>query len=146
MTMETSEKEFAEALHQAHTGLLRDLQQLEEAVRPGSGEGPTELSTRLGKVRMHLTEHFRFEEQDGYMAPVLKEEPRFGPAVQELLDEHRKLEQTLDAILQELRAAPSLQDVWREKVRAWLKQVRQHESRENNLVQEVYYSSGATGD
>ncbi len=28
----------------------------------------------------------------------------------------------------------------------WVARVRHHESRENNLVQEAYYSSGATGD
>jgi hemerythrin-like domain-containing protein len=146
MIMEPSEKDFAEVLHQAHTDLLRDLQQLEEAVRPGSGEDQTELSTRLGMVRTHLGDHFLFEEQDGYLAPLLKEEPRFGSVVQELLAEHRQLAQCLDALLQEVRTARSLQDGFRERVRAWVKHVRHHESRENNLVQEVYYSSGATGD
>jgi hypothetical protein len=146
MTMETSDKEFAGALHHAHAELLRDLRQLEEAVHSGSSEGPTELGARLEKVRAHLADHFRFEEQDGYMAPILKEEPRFAPLVQELLDEHGQLAQTVDALLQEVRAARSLQDAMRESVRAWVKRVRQHESRENSLVQEVYNSSEATGD
>jgi hemerythrin len=144
--METSEKTFAEALQQTHTDLLEDLWQLEESVCQGSVEDQPELSTRLGKVRTHLTDHFRFEEQDGYMAPLLTEEPRFGPAVQELLDEHRQLAQALDALLQEVTAAQALRHDFREKVRAWVKHVRQHESRENSLVQEVYYSSGAAGD
>jgi hemerythrin len=146
MTMETSDKEFADTLHHAHTELLRDLRQLEEAVHSGSSEGPTELGDCLGKMRAHLADHFRFEEQDGYMAAILKEEPRFAPLVQELLDEHRQLAQTLDALLQDVRAARSLQDALRERVRAWVKRVRHHESRENRLVQEVYYSSDATGD
>jgi iron-sulfur cluster repair protein YtfE (RIC family) len=144
--METSEKAFAEALHQAHADLLKDLWQLEESVGRGSKEGPPQLSTRLGKVRTHLTEHFRFEEQGGYMAPLLKEEPRFEPVVQALLHEHRQLAQALDEIVQEVSAAPSLRDDLREKVRAWVRHVRQHEARENSLVQEVYYSSGAAGD
>jgi hemerythrin len=146
MTMEPSKKTFAEALQQTHTDLLGDLWQLEESVCRGSGEGQPELSTRLAKVQTHLTDHFRFEEQDGYMAPLLKEEPRFGPVVQELLDEHRQLVQALNALLQEVSAAPGLRDDFREKVRAWVKYVRQHESRENSLVQEVYYSSDAAGD
>jgi hypothetical protein len=146
MTMETSEKTFAEALHEAHADLFRDLLQLEESFRVGSAEGRPELSTRLENVQMHLTDHFRFEEQDGYMSPLLKEEPRVGPVVQELLDEHRQLAQALDALLHEVSAVQSLREGFPERVRAWVKHVRQHESRENSLVQEVYYSSGATGD
>lgn len=144
--MKTSEQTFAETLQQAHVDLLSDLQQLDEAVHSGLGESPTRLGTCLAKIQTHLTDHFCFEEQDGYMAPVLKEEPRFGPVIQELLGEHRQLAQTLDALLQEARAARSLPDGFGERVRAWVKQVRHHESRENNLVQEAYYSSGATGD
>ena len=146
MTMETSEKTFAEALHEAHADLFRDLLQLDESVRLGSGEGQSELSARLEKLRTHLIDHFRFEEQDGYMAPLLKEEPRIGPVVQELLDEHRQLAEALDALLHEVSAVQSLREGFPERVRAWVKHVRQHESRENSLVQEVYYSSGATGD
>ena len=147
MTMETSDKSFADVLHEAHADLFRDLLQLEEFVRLGSGEGPPlDLSTRLQKVRRHLTDHFRFEEQDGYMAPLLKEDPRIGHVVQELLDEHRQLAQALDVLLQEVSAAQTLREGFPERVRAWVKHVRQHESRENSLVQEVYYSEGATGD
>jgi hemerythrin-like domain-containing protein len=144
--METPEQTFVEALHQEHSDLFRELQKLEEAVGSGSAESLVGLGTGLGNVRTHLTNHFRFEEQGGYMAPLLKEEPRFGAVVRELLDEHRQLAQTLDALIQELRAAPGSRDVFRERVRAWVSHVRQHESRENNLVQEAYYSSGATGD
>jgi hypothetical protein len=144
--MEASEKDFADALHEAHADLFRNLLQLEESVRLGSSESQPELSIRLGNVRTHLSEHFRFEEQDGYMAPLLKEEPQIGPVVQELLDEHRQLAEALDALLQEVSAAQSLSEGFPERVRAWVKHVRQHESRENSLVQEVYYSTGATGD
>jgi hypothetical protein len=144
--MGTPEKSFAEALYEAHTDLFRDLQELEKAVGPGSQESPAELTTRLGKVRAHLADHFRFEEEGGYMAPVLEEEPRFGSLAQELLAEHSQMAQALDALLQEVTGAPTVQDVSRQKVRAWVGQVRHHEARENNLVQEAYYSSGATGD
>jgi hemerythrin-like domain-containing protein len=144
--MGTPQHSFAEALHKAHTDLLRDLQELEKAVAVESREDPAELGARLGQVRTHLLNHFHFEEEGGYMAPVLKEEPRFARVIQELLAEHRQMAQALDVLIQEVNRAQSLQAIPRERVRAWIGQVRHHESRENNLVQEAYYSSGATGD
>jgi len=144
--MNAPERSFADALHDAHTTLLRDLQQLEKAVGPTSGEGPAVLGARLGKVRTHLTDHFRFEEEGGYMAPVLKEEPRFSGEIQELLAEHGQMAQDLDAIIEEVGAGPTVQDVSRRKIHAWVGKVRRHEARENDLVDEAYYSAGATGD
>jgi len=144
--MDNSPKSFAEALHEEHTALLADLHQLDDAVHAGSRASPMELGTRLTHLRTHLLEHFRFEEEGGYMAPVLHEEPRLGPEIQGLLDEHGQLAQTLDALIQEASAAQTLDDGLREKVRGWAKRVRQHEAHENNLVQEAYYSAGATGD
>lgn len=144
--MGTPQQSFVEAIHDAHTDLLRDLQELEKANGSGSRESPAELGARLGRLRTHLNEHFRFEEEGGYMAPVLKEEPRFGPVIQELLAEHGQMSKLLDALVQEVTSTRSLQEALREKIRAWVGQVRHHENRENQLVQEAYYSSGATGD
>jgi hypothetical protein len=142
----TQQESFAEALQHAHTHLLEDFLELEHAARPGSGTGPAELGTQLSQLRTHLLEHFAFEEQDGYMAPVLREEPRFEPEVRELLGEHRHLAQTLESLIADVGTAPAVQDGHRQKLAAWLKSARLHESRENNLVIEAYYSSGATGD
>jgi hypothetical protein len=144
--MEVREDSFAEALQKEHTDLLRDLHELESAIGSGSREGPAEIVTRLGQVRTHLANHFRFEEQGGYMAPVLKEEPRFGRVIQELLAEHGKIAQALDELIYEVSRAQSWEVVPLEKIRVWIGQVRHHEACENNLVQEAYYSSGATGD
>jgi iron-sulfur cluster repair protein YtfE (RIC family) len=146
MIMKTSETTFAETLEQAHRDLLSDLQHLKEAVRSGFRESPTGLGTCLRELQTHLADHFRFEEQDGYLAPVLKEEPRFGPVIEELLAEHRQLTQALDALLQEIRNACILPDDFGERIRAWVKRVRHHEARENALVQEAYYCSAAVGD
>jgi hemerythrin-like domain-containing protein len=144
--MSTPERLFADALRDAHTALLRDLQELEKAVSSTASEGPAELGTRLGKVRTHLADHFRFEEEGGYMAPVLKEEPRLSAQIQELLAEHSQMAQALETIIEEVGRGPTVQDVSRQKIHAWVGKVRHHETRENDLVQEAYYSSGATGD
>jgi iron-sulfur cluster repair protein YtfE (RIC family) len=144
--METTRKSFAEAFHNAHTALLRDLQELEKAAPKTAEQSPGDLGKLLGSVQKHLSDHFRFEEDGGYMAPVLQEEPRLAAEVRELLGEHATLATALQALIQEVGATPSLRAHLRAKVRAWVGDVRRHESRENNLVFETYYSSGATGD
>jgi type VI protein secretion system component VasF len=144
--MNTPERSFADALLDAHTALLRDLQELEKYVAPTSSESLRELGSRLEQVRTHLAEHFRFEEDGGYMAAVLKEEPRLSREVQELLTEHSQIALTLDAIIEEVARVLTVQNSSRQRIHAWLQKIRHHESREHSLVQEAYYSSGATGD
>jgi hypothetical protein len=143
--MDTSQP-FAEALHQAHTALLGHLARLEESIRPDSKQGPLDVYARLEKIKSHLLDHFRFEEAGGYMAPALKEEPRLGPEAKELLDEHGVLAKGLDALIAEVRTAPTLDQAFRDKFHGWLRQVQHHEARENHLVQEAYYTGDATGD
>lgn len=136
--MERTEASVAEALSRAHGALLADLRKLEEAVRPSSEEGLTELSARLGATRAHITEHFRFEEQNGYMDTVRKREPRLERIIEQLAEEHRQLAQSLDAIIEQARAVTSRIDTIREEVRGWVERVRQHETRENHLVQDAF--------
>jgi hypothetical protein len=136
--MERREGTVTEALSRAHAALLEDLRQLEEAVRPAVGEGLAELRARLGATQAHILEHFRFEEQNGYMDAVRQREPRLERAVQELAEEHRRLAQSLDALIRKARAARGLGETVREAVRGWVDSVRRHEARENDLVQEAF--------
>jgi hypothetical protein len=133
-----SENSVAEALGQAHRTLLADLVELEQAVFPSSGESLAELRAQLGEVHAHVTEHFRFEEQNGYLDSVRKREPRLERTVQQLAEEHGQLRQSLDALIREARAATSLGHTLRDEVREWIERVRQHESRENDLVQDAF--------
>jgi hemerythrin-like domain-containing protein len=132
------EPSIAEALSQAHAALLEDLRKLDEAVRPSSREGLADLAARLDAARAHITEHFRFEEHNGYLDTVRGREPRLERAIQQLVEEHRQLAQSLDALLGKARAAANLDDALREDVRAWVARVRQHEVRENDLVQDAF--------
>ena len=136
--MERTKNSVAEALGQAHAALLVDLRELEQATRLFSGEDLEELRTRLGEARAHLTEHFRFEEQNGYMDAVRKREPRLERAVQQLAEEHGQLQQALAALIRDAGAETSLGDTLRAEIRAWIERVRQHEVRENDLVQDAF--------
>jgi hypothetical protein len=128
---------LTEALGLTHAALLEELYELEEAARSPAA-GPGVLGARLAKARTHLATHFRFEEEDGYMDVVLQREPQRGRAVEELRQEHRRLAESLDALISEAGPAGQPAEAFRAKVRAWVGSVRDHESRENALVQAVF--------
>src|SRR5437868_1441224 len=66
---------FGDALLRAHRALLKDLTKLREAAQGASTERPADLVAHLDLVRADIQEHFRFEEQNGYMASVLALQP-----------------------------------------------------------------------
>jgi hypothetical protein len=136
----------AESLGRAHVTLLDDLRDLEEAVRPALREGLVDLPARLEATRVHITAHFRFEEQDGYMDAVRTQQPHLERTIQQLAEEHHQLAQSLDALLGEARTTASQYDALREQVRQWIEHVRAHEVRENDLVLDAFNRDVGTKD
>jgi hypothetical protein len=136
--METKQLSFVEALHQAHVALFGDLKDLENAAHAVLGAGSAAMMSHLERARMHITEHFRFEEQNGYMSVVLEREPNLARAVEQLLDEHIQLALKLESLLERMKAGQPLEEEFRDQVRAWVESVRQHEARENRLVQNAF--------
>jgi hypothetical protein len=136
--MEQVETSVADALSRAHAALLKDLRELEQAGRAGEKNYLKSLPARLQATRVHIVEHFQFEEESGYMDAVRKHEPRLERVVQQLADEHLELLSSLDALIAETAAGPSSSEALAAKVSGWIKTVQQHEARENHLVQEVF--------
>src|SRR5437762_2280163 len=99
---------IAEALKKAHARLTEDLRQVEVMLRSSAPAAKADLSYELAKVRRCLTEHFRFEEQNGYMDVVWKTQPRFDRTIEHLHDEHRQLTYCLDELIAEAEATGSL--------------------------------------
>lgn len=136
--MEKVPAPFGEALGRAHTALLKDLLELEEAGRPASRSSLPVLRSRLEATSVHIMEHFRFEEQNGYMETIRQREPRLGRAIDELAKEHGQLLKSLDIVLEETFTAPCIDETIGAKISEWINQVRQHEARENQLVQDAF--------
>jgi hypothetical protein len=136
--MEKPETSVAEANSRAHAALLRDLQALEVVGRSAAKHGLESLRARLETTRAHIVEHFRFEEENGYMEAVRKREPRLERAVDQLADEHRQLLDSLDALRTEIASAANEDGTVAAKVTAWVQKVQQHEARENHLVQDAF--------
>jgi hemerythrin len=135
-----------EALARAHQALLRDLLRLEATARAAEGGTLAEARAWLVAVRAHLADHFRFEEEDGYLDAARKREPRLERAVEQFAEEHRGLMRGLDALLVAAAGATVLKDGLREGIRQWVKEVRQHEARENDLVQDAFEQDLGTKD
>jgi hemerythrin-like domain-containing protein len=126
----------AEALGRAHKALLNDLQKLQEAA--AASAKVSDLRDRLQATRRHITEHFRFEEQNGYLDAVRKREPRLDRVINELAQEHRQLAQSLDGLIAEAQSASVAAPAFCAQVRDWVDSVRQHETRENDLVLDAF--------
>ncbi len=114
------------------------MQKLEQTVAPRSGTSLAELAAHLAATQAHLTEHFRYEEQNGYLDTVRKREPRLERSIQQLGEEHRQLRQSLQALRAKIESASSLDEALRTRVRAWVQGVRDHEAKENELVEAAF--------
>src|SRR5258708_1002777 len=95
--MRTQQNVLTERLRQENLEFLSALQRLEEA-SAGPADGGEELPGALEEVRGQLAEHFRLEEQSGHLDGVRDSEPRLERAVRNLLQEHRELLRSLDAL------------------------------------------------
>jgi len=69
---------------------------------------------------------------------VIEHEPRLDRSTQVLLEEHAQLLHSLNALIEEAESKIKLSDAFRKKVRSWVKDFRQHETRENALVGDAY--------
>jgi chromosome segregation ATPase len=129
-----------------HAALLADLAELKNSLEKSSGTSLLQVCTDLVVTRLHVTNQFRLEEQDGWVGAVRRQEPRWQHAIETLVEEHRKLESSLETLMDEANAAEMLTDSLRAKILTWLERVHDHESRENDLVEEAFTEDLGAGD
>jgi hypothetical protein len=140
------ESSVAQALSRAHLALLNDLKKLEDSVDEAKGPDLTALRARLSATQVHILEHFRFEEENGYMDKVRKREPRLERAIDLLESEHRQLGQSLDSLIRKAKEATNLDHSLHTQVFDWIASVRKHETREDELVQDAFNLDIGTDD
>ncbi len=136
--MANKQLSVVETLREAHLALLKDLAGLEDAARSSVGTDSAEMHSRLERARSHITEHVRFEEQNGYMDAVLHREPNLARIVENLREEHRQLAQELEGLIERTMTGRHLEVAFRDQVSSWIEGVRRHEHRENSLVQDAF--------
>jgi hypothetical protein len=131
--MATSTSSFGDHMLRAHAALHEDLQAIKQALGT-----PAEARRQLFALRAHVLDHFRQEEQGGYMALVLVRQPQQERTVQRLLAEHHRLAVALEELVREAAEAAVIDDGFRARVWAWAKDLRRHEADENVLVEEAF--------
>jgi hypothetical protein len=124
---------LADDMHRVHAALHHDLGRLREALT-----APEPARQYLAELRDHVAQHFRCEEEGGYMAAVLQRQPQVERVVQKLLAEHRPMLTELDALLKEARTAKQIDDGFRARVQAWAELLKRHEAEENVLVEDAF--------
>lgn len=132
--MKQAKTDLAETLAQAHAVLMKNMDELENLAR-ASGKPAGDLQSSLARMRQHLEDHFRFEEQNGYMDAVLQHDPHQARAIAQLQADHRQLRHDLQDLIQ--KAGSGAGDLC-EKVAGWIHALRAHKTRETRLVQEVF--------
>jgi hypothetical protein len=129
---------LAEALGLAHKSLLADLGTLEATVQPTTSAGIEVLRSRLASAHTRLVDHFRLEEENGYMDAVRKREPRLEKTIELLAREHRELLNSLANLTEQANNSAAIDGPLRSNVRSWVEAVRRHEHQENELVQTAF--------
>ena len=129
---------MVEALNNAHVTLMRELLGLENLVRVPEKMEPNDTTYHLVSLRQHLIDHFRFEEEDGVMDEVVRQEPRLSREIDQLKAQHQTLAAGLDALIADARSGHAGETAFAQRVRDWVAGVRHHEAEENRILQDAY--------
>ena len=130
----------------SHEPLRKHLRQLEDALRATSALSPQKLGVQLAGLRGHLIEHFSLEEQNGWKDAVLTQDPRLEHAVGALIDEHKRLLQALNTLIDKSEIISAVDATICEKVLRWIHRVRDHEAREDDLLDSAFVEDLGAGD
>lgn len=119
-----------------HASLLEDLPRLEQSM--GRDSWAQALCAELKEMRTNLLEHFRTEEEGGYMETIRTDNPRLETRVAHLAEEHRCLAGDLDQIIGAAGDMVRLEQELSSRLQQWIAKLRDHEARETDLVQDAF--------
>ncbi len=123
----------AERIREANTTFLRELNSVAAMDAEMTAVPAAALVHRLRELRDVSAEHFRLEEQDAYLSPVVTCRPETELNRRALLDEHRDLLQSLDSLIATAEAGEGLTGELRDRLAHWLRHVHEHEERESDF-------------
>lgn len=129
---------FARTFRKSHRALAADIEKIELALKASQEQAQKPLCAALEATQHCLKRHIRLEETDGYMSEVLEREPRLERQVRELEADHLQLRRSVEKLLEEARAPLQPDAALKDRIRKWIKHLRQHGEKETDLVQEAF--------
>ena len=105
---------------------------------------------QLRDFQNQLQKHFDLEEDGGYNTDLIQIAPRLSTQVAHLEEDHRKIISDLNHILDNMKRINEVQSPMilriKDRVDALLFFIKDHESKENAIIQEAYYQDFGIGD
>ncbi len=141
--------------HRELTAMVQDLRDFLEQPRPpagaqGSHSWAAELSGSLCRLHDKLFRHFRYEEEEGMVEEISVRRPRLTQDVEELMDEHPQMLTEIRGVMADVLCYSEGKEPENPQLRQRLLKVlddlRDHERKENHLIQRLEYSElGSAG-
>ena len=104
----------------------------------------------VGDFRHHLLCHFAQEEHEGFLEPVLRRAPERTSTVEQLKSDHAALREDIDRLHNDFVLASYGGKISLGSLRSSLSRLvdtlQDHERRESDLIQAVYYRDTGTKD
>ncbi len=134
-------------IREEHERLASLLRRLQEDVAAFCSSWAS-LREELRVFKDHLRRHFELEEEGGFMEEVLRRWPHATSRVEALRAEHERLLREAEDLLEASGRATEGQpmDAWAATCHRFLSAIREHEWRENRLIQEVFCLDVGGGD
>ncbi|MDX9753604.1 MAG: hemerythrin domain-containing protein [bacterium] len=134
-----------------HREINVQIRRLKDKIRCGQGQpsNQEELRDLVSELRSHLKEHFKIEEEGGFMTPVLEERPQAESVVLHLKKEHEEILDQCDDIIQTLTSgstSPEKLEGVCETIKNLIQQLGSHEKQEDDLIQTVFVDEIGTKD
>jgi hypothetical protein len=135
----------SESIAAEHLALQATVGALETALQPAPDDPAwrTRLLSRLGQLQQQLEGHFAAEEQSGLYEDLAEACPQHAGAALRLRREHDDLRRRVELLFGEAGATPvgELRDL-AGRVRGVLRDLRHHESRENEQLSDTLDDGG----
>jgi len=121
----------------------------EEARVSRSEQGLQKLLELLKDFMGVMREHMDFEEEDGFLTPVVQIRPTLSTQVEQIRSEHEKIIQTIQELIRAFES-PRQSTFWPrdvpEATLELLDEITNHEEKENTMVLDVFCHDVGTKD
>jgi len=109
-----------------------------------------DLLWQLRDFQNQLQKHFDLEEDGGYNTDLIQIAPHLSTQVAHLEEDHRKIISDLNHILDNVKRIDGEQSPMplrlKDRIQTLLLFIKEHESKENAIIQEAYYQDYGVGD